>query len=198
VTRRTASRTWLVMSSKAHLVHLVLPSSLAWTPTSELSSARRRACGYGSGRWSVSAMCRFPAIGQVIRHRSPWPATTCNRVRPACRCSVRRYTGPLGGCISDRPAERRASPRDDLLTSIATAVYPDRKRSPSCWEAALRILGDRSDLQRHMREDRSRIPTFIEQCLQMVGPGAVTCAASPTPRQAHAGLESWPTRAVSA
>ena len=36
--------------------------------------------------------------------------------------------------------------------------------------AALRILGDRPDLQQTLRADRSRIPTFIEETLRMDAP----------------------------
>jgi cytochrome P450 len=86
--------------------------------------------------------------------------------------------------------ERRESPRDDVLTSIATAKYPDgstpevvdvvrtatflfaagQETTAKLLSAALRILGDRPDLQRQLREDRCRIPTFIEECLRMESP----------------------------
>jgi cytochrome P450 len=36
--------------------------------------------------------------------------------------------------------------------------------------AALRVLGDRPDLAQALREDRSRIPVFIEECLRIESP----------------------------
>jgi cytochrome P450 len=86
--------------------------------------------------------------------------------------------------------ERREAPRDDVLTSIATAKYSDgstpkvaevvrtatflfaagQETTAKLLSAALRFLGDRPDLQRQLREDRSRIPNFIEECLRIEGP----------------------------
>jgi cytochrome P450 len=86
--------------------------------------------------------------------------------------------------------ERREAPRDDVLTSIATAKYPDgstpevvdvvrtatflfaagQETTAKLLSAALQILGDRPDLQQQLREDRSRIPAFIEECLRMESP----------------------------
>jgi cytochrome P450 len=36
--------------------------------------------------------------------------------------------------------------------------------------AALRVLGDRPDIQQRLRDDRSLIPIFIEECLRMDSP----------------------------
>jgi cytochrome P450 len=86
--------------------------------------------------------------------------------------------------------DRRREPRDDVLTAIATAKYPDGS-TPEVFEvvrtatflfaagqettakllgAALQILGDRPDLQQQLRDDRSCIPNFIEECLRMESP----------------------------
>ncbi|MBV9091008.1 MAG: cytochrome P450 [Mycobacteriaceae bacterium] len=86
--------------------------------------------------------------------------------------------------------DRRREPRDDVLTALATAKYPDGS-TPEVFEvvrtatflfgagqettakllsAALRILGDRPDLQQQLRADRSAIPAFIEECLRMESP----------------------------
>lgn len=86
--------------------------------------------------------------------------------------------------------ERRESPRDDVLTSIATAKYPDgstpevvdvvrtatflfaagQETTAKLLGAALRVLGDRPDIQQRLRADRSLIPNFIEECLRMESP----------------------------
>jgi cytochrome P450 len=86
--------------------------------------------------------------------------------------------------------ERRESPRDDVLTSIATAKYPDgstpevvdvvrtatflfaagQETTAKLLGAAMRVLSDRPDIQQQLRDDRSLIPIFIEECLRMDSP----------------------------
>ena len=92
--------------------------------------------------------------------------------------------------FSEYIVDRRQSPRDDVLTSIATATYPDgstpevvdvvrtatflfaagQETTAKLLSAAMRFLGDDPELQRQLREDRSRIPAFIEECLRMESP----------------------------
>ena len=87
-------------------------------------------------------------------------------------------------------SKRRENPRDDVLTGLATALYPDgstpevvdvvrtatflfgagQDTTAKLLSAALRILGDRLDIQQQLREDRSLIPVFIEECLRMDSP----------------------------
>lgn len=86
--------------------------------------------------------------------------------------------------------ERRESPRDDVLTSIATAKYPDgstpdvvdvvrtatflfaagQETTAKLLGAAMRVLSDRPDIQQKLRDDRSLIPVFVEECLRMDSP----------------------------
>jgi cytochrome P450 len=86
--------------------------------------------------------------------------------------------------------DRRKNPRDDVLTGLATALYPDGstpkvtdivhtatflfgaggETTTKLLSAALRVLGDRPDIQQQLREDRSLIPVFIEECLRMDSP----------------------------
>jgi cytochrome P450 len=86
--------------------------------------------------------------------------------------------------------DRRSSPRDDVLTALATAKYPDGSTPPiievarsatflfaagqetttKLLSASLRILGDRPDIQAALRRDRSRIPVFVEEALRMDAP----------------------------
>jgi len=86
--------------------------------------------------------------------------------------------------------ERRANPRDDVLTSLATAKYPDgstpevidvvrtatflfaagQETTAKLLGAAMRVLSDRPDIQQRLRDDRSLIPVFIEECLRMDSP----------------------------
>ena len=89
--------------------------------------------------------------------------------------------------IEDRRAEppRRRADRDSPPRSTPTArrprwstwCAPRRSCSPPGQEttakllsAAMRVLGDRPDIQQQLREDRSLIPVFIEECLRMDSP----------------------------
>ncbi|RDI56059.1 cytochrome P450 [Nocardia mexicana] len=87
-------------------------------------------------------------------------------------------------------SDRREHPRDDVLTSLALAKYPDgstpevidvvrsatflfaagQETTAKLLSASLRILGDHPEVQRQLREDRSRIPAFIEETLRMDAP----------------------------
>ena len=86
--------------------------------------------------------------------------------------------------------DRRENPQDDVLTALATAKYPDgstpevvdvvrtatflfaagEETTAKLLSAALRVLGDRPDIQQQLRDDRSLIPIFIEECLRMDSP----------------------------
>lgn len=87
-------------------------------------------------------------------------------------------------------AERRRAPQDDVLSGMATAVYPDGS-TPELLEvakpatflfaagqetvtkllsAAVQTLGDRPEYQQALRDDPRGIPTFIEEALRMHSP----------------------------
>ena len=86
--------------------------------------------------------------------------------------------------------DRRRDPRNDVLTSLASAKYPDgstpevievvrsatflfaagQETTAKLLSAALQVLGDRPDIQQQVREDRSLIPAFIEESLRMDSP----------------------------
>ncbi|MBW0017109.1 MAG: cytochrome P450 [Mycobacterium sp.] len=90
---------------------------------------------------------------------------------------------------------RRSDPRNDVLTSLATARYPDgstpevievvrsatflfaagQETTAKLLTAAMRVLGDRPDLQQKLRDDRSLIPNFIEESLRMDSPVKSDC-----------------------
>jgi cytochrome P450 len=85
---------------------------------------------------------------------------------------------------------RRRAPRDDVLTKLATATYPDgtvpevpdvvrtatflfaagQDTTARLITAALRILGDDHDLQDLLRAEPERIPDFVEEVLRLDGP----------------------------
>ncbi len=86
--------------------------------------------------------------------------------------------------------DRRNEPRNDVLTSLAAALYPDGSVPPvievvrsatflfaagqettaKLLSAALQVIGDRPDIQQQLRDDRSLIPGFIEESLRMDSP----------------------------
>ncbi len=86
--------------------------------------------------------------------------------------------------------DRRREPRTDVLTQLATACYPDGStpevadiaRSATLLFTAgkgatavllswsLWLLAERPELAQQLREDRSRIPNFIEEVLRLESP----------------------------
>jgi cytochrome P450 len=96
-----------------------------------------------------------------------------------------RFTGYL--------AERRRDPRGDVLSGMATAVYPDgstpelievakpatflfaagQETVTKLLSAAVQTLGDRPEYQQYLRENPDGIPTFIEEALRIQAPTKV-------------------------
>lgn len=86
--------------------------------------------------------------------------------------------------------DRRRQPRDDVLTTLATATFPDgtvpqvidvvrvacflfaagQDTTARLLSAAVQIFAERPDLQQLLRDEPQRIPTFIEETLRMEGP----------------------------
>jgi cytochrome P450 len=86
--------------------------------------------------------------------------------------------------------ERRREPRDDVLTGLATATFPDgstpdvidvvrvaanvfsagQETTVRLLGAALQTIGERPDIQQRLREDYARIPEFVEECLRFESP----------------------------
>jgi cytochrome P450 len=86
--------------------------------------------------------------------------------------------------------DRRDRPRSDILSGLATASFPDgsipdvkdvallaanlfaagQETTVRLLGFALRMLGERPDLQEQLREDRDRIPNFIEETLRLESP----------------------------
>ena len=86
--------------------------------------------------------------------------------------------------------DRRRNPQNDVMTSMATATFPDGSTPPvhdvaliaanlfaagqettvRLLVASLRMLGERPDLQELLRQERHRIPAFIEEMLRLESP----------------------------
>ena len=86
--------------------------------------------------------------------------------------------------------ERRREPRDDIMTAMATATFADgttpevkdvallaanlfsggQETTVRLLSFALRVLGERPEIQARLRDDRDRIPNFIEETLRYESP----------------------------
>jgi cytochrome P450 len=86
--------------------------------------------------------------------------------------------------------ERRRDPRSDVLTELAQAKYPDgstpevidvvrlatflfaagQETTTKLLSFAMRLIAERPEIQTLLREDRSRIPTFVEETLRTESP----------------------------
>jgi cytochrome P450 len=86
--------------------------------------------------------------------------------------------------------DRRRSPRGDVLTELAQAKHEDgstpdiedvmnlstflfaagTETTTKLVSAAVRVLGENPQLQASLREDRSKIPAFLEETLRMESP----------------------------
>jgi cytochrome P450 len=86
--------------------------------------------------------------------------------------------------------ERRRAPRGDVLTGMAQATFPDgsmpevidvvrvaanlfaagQETTVRLISAALRLIGERPDLEKQLREDRGRILNFVEETLRIESP----------------------------
>jgi cytochrome P450 len=86
--------------------------------------------------------------------------------------------------------DRRRAPRDDVLTGLATATFPDgstpavidvvriaanlfaagQETTVRLLGSAFQLIGERRDLQARLRRERDRIPTFIEETLRFESP----------------------------
>jgi cytochrome P450 family 150 subfamily A5 len=86
--------------------------------------------------------------------------------------------------------DRRRSPRRDIMTAMATATFPDgsvpevkdvallaanlfaggQETTVRLLTFALRTIAERPDIQKILRDDRSKIPNFIEETLRFESP----------------------------
>lgn len=86
--------------------------------------------------------------------------------------------------------DRRSAPRDDVLTELAAATYPDGS-TPSVDEVVklatflfaagmetttkllstgMRVIAECPDIQQQLRDNRGMIPSFLEEALRMESP----------------------------
>jgi cytochrome P450 len=87
-------------------------------------------------------------------------------------------------------SDRRREPREDVLTELAAATYPDgvvpeveevvklatflfaagMETTTKLLSTGMRVLGERPDIQRALRDDRAKIPGFLEEALRTESP----------------------------
>jgi cytochrome P450 len=107
--------------------------------------------------------------------------------------SVTRAHNPLeylDDKFTNHITERRREPREDVLTELAMAKYPDgstpevidvvrlatflfaagQETTTKLLSFGVRMIAENPDLQTSLREDRSKIPTFVEETLRMESP----------------------------
>ena len=95
----------------------------------------------------------------------------------------------LQGKFADYVEDRRREPRDDVLTKLAQATYPDgsipdvdtvcrmatflfaagQDTTARLITAALRTIADDPEIQAYLRADTERIPNFVEEVLRHDG-----------------------------
>ncbi|MCV7100207.1 cytochrome P450 [Mycobacterium palustre] len=86
--------------------------------------------------------------------------------------------------------DRRANPRDDILTQLASAEFPDGSLPPvvdvvriatflfiaghettaKLLTGSMRVLAERPELQNMLRDSPERVPNFVEEMLRFEGP----------------------------
>lgn len=86
--------------------------------------------------------------------------------------------------------DRRQAPRDDVLTGLATATFPDgstpevidvvrvasnlfaagQETTVRLLSTALKLVGEDAELQQLLRRERDRVPNFVEEALRFESP----------------------------
>lgn len=146
----------------------------------------------------VPAEDRIKFRQQLIRNERESATIGGTEDREAHHSPLEWLYGTFAAYIEDR----RRNPTSDVLTGLAKATFPDKsvptpldvariaanlfaagqETTVRLLSYAFQVVGDRPDLQKRLREDRSLIPNFIEECLRIEGPvkGDFRLAKKPT------------------
>ncbi len=116
--------------------------------------------------------------------------------------SFKEHLSALPGQLAHKPLEflydqftayiedRRRAPRQDIMTAMATATFPDgslpevkdvallaanlfaggQETTVRLLSFALRLVAERPDVQKRLRDDRDLVPNFIEETLRFESP----------------------------
>jgi cytochrome P450 len=148
-----------------------------------------------AGKCEMVIDYNFPYTLDAITDLLDVPEADRERFRRAAYAS--RLEGDRSGFVGVKEEwfveyieDRRRNPRDDVLTELAQATYPDGT-TPDAIDVArvatfmfaaghgttvdllslsMLMLAERPDLQEQLREDNSKIPAFIEEMLRIDGP----------------------------
>jgi cytochrome P450 len=123
--------------------------------------------------------------GQIVARGAPGAIS---------RRSVGSQLGYLDEFFTPYVEERRSRPRDDVLTKMALATFPDGS-TPQVIDvvrvaailfaagqgtaarflgAALKLIAEQPEIQQQLREQRERIPSFVEEMLRLHSPTKVS------------------------
>ena len=194
--------------SRSLLMQLFTPSRLKANLEFMLMASDRQIDEFAeSGRCELISQYGGPFSTLVIADLLGVPGEDRQELRTMLSEEVREKLGAVPGQIgvdskppiafdflrdkfTDYVEDRRANPRDDVLSELARARFPDGS-FPDAMEivrlttflfaagqgttalflgSALRILGEWPDLQVKLRRDPSLIPDFIEEALRLEGP----------------------------
>jgi cytochrome P450 len=137
----------------------------------------------------------FPFTVIAIANLLGVPEADRDRFRRAANSSRlkgerRNFVGAKDEWFVEYIEDRRRKPREDVLTELALAKFPDGT-TPGAIDVArvatfmfaaghgttvdllsgvMLMLAERPDLQKQLREDRSKIPAFIEEMLRFESP----------------------------
>lgn len=147
------------------------------------------------GRCEIVLDYNFPFTLDAITDLLDVPEEDRERFRRAAIAS--RLEGERSGFVGVKEEwfveyieERRRNPRDDVLTELALAKFPDgttpdpldvariatfmfaagHGTTIDLLSLAMLMLAERPDLQEELRADRSKIPAFIEEMLRFESP----------------------------
>jgi cytochrome P450 len=147
------------------------------------------------GKCEIVIDYNFPFTLDAITDLLDVPEGDREQFRRAARAS--RMKGERSGFVGAKEEwfveyieDRRRTPRDDVLTELALAKFPDGTTPDAIDVArvatfmfaaghgttidllsnAMLMLAERPDLQEQLREDRSKIPAFIEEMLRFESP----------------------------
>jgi cytochrome P450 len=147
------------------------------------------------GKCELVVDYNFPFTLDAITDLLDVPEADRERFRRAATAS--RLKGERSGFVGVKEEwfveyieERRRAPRDDVLTELALAKFPDGTTPDAIDVArvatfmfaaghgttidllslAMLMLAGRPDLQQQLREDNSKIPAFIEEMLRLESP----------------------------
>ena len=192
---------------------VVRPAEAHGPPRADDAAPHARAA---QGQRGVHVATRRPPARRVRRPRpsasssastpgpSPCWSSPTSRACPSPTTGLFRSTtlDAARGDVEHKPLEflyeqftayiedRRRTPRDDIMTAMATATFPDgstpevndvaliaanlfaggQETTVRLLSFALRIIGERPDIQEQLRQDRDRIPNFIEETLRLESP----------------------------